>query len=81
MVHFLDSSSPVFPICQALSLTPVSERILSASLKDLILCLGFPISEMGIFSPTCHGCCKGLNELVFLGLVRGFSTGGDGTYK
>lgn len=45
------------------SLTPLRERILSSSLKDLVLCLGFPVSEIGIFSPTCNGGCKGLNEL------------------
>ena len=48
-----------------------------SSLKNLVPCLGVPISKVGIFPPPRPGCCKGLNEFLFVcsGLVRTFSKG------
>lgn len=51
----------------------MSERILGSSLQVWVLCLGFPISKMEIRSPPCNGCCKALNELVLVDLVRRLS--------
>ena len=54
-------SHPPSANVEVLSLTPISKRILSSLLKDLILCLDFPIPEMGILFLTCRGSCKDLN--------------------
>lgn len=77
LVHFgnLSSCMCFHPPCaavEALSLAPIGERLLCSSLKDLVLCLACPISKMGIFSSTCNGCSRVLNELVSISFFLSF---------
>lgn len=65
LVPFCHSNSTMLShlLCAAGPM-PIRKSVLSSSLRGLVLCLGFPISKMGMLSPTCNGCCKGLNELI-----------------